>query len=208
MAKGAIYMYKMYFKNELEAVNIVAINKLIKAPVNADISSGTINYFVHELLNPKKYDFRIISNRKNEIECILGKPLVKEKNNGIKVQVYRWHEYYVHENSEEKIIPTIKSSDFIKALKQSTQGKPNEKTLYIFIDEISDLYGLGNTDKEDFVLLLREAEKRNIRFVIFGKDIEKNKFTEEIIAYTQGFCKHDENVSKYKLFITDKKPEW
>ena len=80
--------------------------------------------------------------------------------------------------------------------------------MYIFIDEISDLYGLKNTDKDYFVLLMREAEKRNIRFVIFGKDIEKNKFTEEIIAYTQGFCKHDENVGKYKLFITDKSPEW
>ena len=201
-------MSEKSYKNELDAVNIVAINKLIKAPINADISMGTIKYFVYELLNPKKYDFRIISNRINDIGRILGKSLVNEKNNGIKVQVYRWHEYYVHENSEEKIIPTIKSSDFIKALKQSTQDKPNEKTLYIFIDEISDLYGLENTDKDDFVLLMREAEKRNIRFVIFGKDIEKNKFTEEIIAHTQGFCKHDENVSKYKLFITDKSPEW
>ena len=117
------------------------------------------------------------------------------------------------EKHDYKIIPIDKAGEYFEKLEAEKMRKPsekqlNEKTLYIFIEELKNISKLKPEAKQDFIALLsraRYSKRCNIRFVIITESEKNNVFTRKVNESCDAYFIYDESIMPYNIFIVSKK---
>ena len=174
-----------WFIDNYDAVNVLAdCKKMGRAQL--EVSFSILDSYINHILDKEKHDYRIITDCVNVFEELCDK---------------------------DKIIPIDKAGGFFGKLEAEKMRKPsektlNEKTLYIFIEELKNISKLKPEVKQDFIALLSKArysKRCNIRFVIITENEKNNDFTRKVNESCDAYFIYDESILPYNMFIVSKK---
>lgn len=174
-----------WFIDNYDAVNVLADCKKM-GRTQLEVSFSILDSYINHILDKEKHDYRIITDCVTVFEDLCDK---------------------------DKIIPVDKAGEFFGKLEAEKMRKPsektlNEKTLYIFIEELKNISKLKPEAKQDYIALLgraRYSKRGNIRFVIITESESNNDFTRKVNDFCDAYFIYDESVMPYEMFIVSKK---
>lgn len=174
-----------WFIDNYDAVNVLADCKKM-GRTQLEVSFSILDSYINHILDYEKHDYRIITDCVTVFEDLCDK---------------------------DKIIPTDKTGEYFEKLEAEKMRKPsektlNEKTLYIFIEELKNISKLKPETKQDFIALLsraRYSKRCNIRFVIITESEKNNVFTRKVNESCDAYFIYDESIMPYNMFIVSKK---
>ena len=164
---------KNWFLDEFEAVSVIADCDTIGVS-HEQVAFSVTNNYLHGMIDRKIHDYFIISDDK---------------------------EFYGEICEEEKIIPLAEAEAFLSVLEK--RGAKEEKTVFIFIDELSDLLSMGKIVTGKLWGLVENARHNGLRFVIYNSVAKRSLFASCIRSFCDGHIIARSVSGAMRLYIVD-----